>query len=219
MTTKGNTAAARNLLNMVYVPHSTQLLHLLSMKIRGQQNRGLVGHRGHHHPPGAEPLASKKGLGTVAKLKRALVVAKEKKETTHSRLVLVRNALHGKWVRTMECESILKKLREAGEDLVEFTVILFSRVVDIENFRAIFDKFLTREERDDFVDRVGWLNIFDPVFVDREYVLDLSLKDHWTLAFMLCDLANIEPGENWEDETFQKPDAQNPGQYVLQPGW
>ena len=194
------------------------------MNANAQQKRGLVGHRGHaqkphQHATAPAPLASKKGLGTVAKLKRALAASKEKEETARSRLVLLRNSLHGKWVQAADSKVILQKLKGAGGHLAEFAVILFSRMVDIENFRMIMDEFLTREERDEVVDRLGWLNVFDPVFIDREYVLDLSVRDHWTLAFILVDLANIEPGENWEDETFQKPDVQNPGQYIPQPGW
>ncbi len=50
--------------------------------------------------------------------------------------------------------------------------------------------------------RIGILQLFNPMFVEGYYELDLEDRSHAIVARVLVDLSVKEPGENWIDETF-----------------
>ena len=81
-------------------------------------------------------------------------------------------------------------------------------------------------EYEEAIHRIGWLNLFNPMDPDMIFDLDHSKHDHYQLALMLVELADIEPGENFVDETWTKWDKQSvdkltgeKGCYVQVPGW
>jgi hypothetical protein len=56
------------------------------------------------------------------------------------------------------------------------------------------------------MNRIGWLNAANPYEVDGYYRLDLAIPEQREVAVFLVDLAIQEPGENWQDETYnEKP--------------
>jgi hypothetical protein len=50
--------------------------------------------------------------------------------------------------------------------------------------------------------RIGILQLFNPLYVEGYYELDLEDRSHAIVARVLVDLSVKEPGENWIDETF-----------------
>ena len=123
----------------------------------------------------------------------------------------------------------------------------FSRIVDLENLfphimskpGLLYRKILTKDKdyrrqptsapRDDYEEAIhclGWLNIFNPRDPDWTYNLDHSQPDHYALSRMLIKLADVEPGENFVEETWTKFDKQaidaNTGEkgcFIKVPGW
>merc|ERR1711871_1307285 len=87
----------------------------------------------------------------------------------------------------------------------------------------------TESPRDDYEEAIhclGWLNIFNPRDPDWTYDLDHSQPDHYAVSKMLIKLADVEPGENFVNKTWTKWDKQavNPetdekGCFVQIPGW
>lgn len=60
----------------------------------------------------------------------------------------------------------------------------------------------TLPERKEVVCRIGWLCLWNPLLPDGMYHLDMSVWEDHKLAELLVKLAVVEPGENWEDETY-----------------
>ena len=112
----------------------------------------------------------------------------------------------------------------------------FSRIVDLENiWTAILlnRDVLSHEDYLCALSRIGYLNLWNPMGSQTEpgpdliYDLDMSIKEHYNLTLMLIELADVEPGENFLDETWTKFDKQakteyipgEKGDYVLVAGW
>ena len=88
------------------------------------------------------------------------------------------------------------------------------------------DSVVSEKDYKSAVTRLGWLNIFNPANPDIIYDLDLSIWEDYQLCLMLVELADVEPGENFIDETFTKFDKQlkneegeKVGGYILVDGW
>ncbi|CAM9219645.1 unnamed protein product [Ectocarpus fasciculatus] len=90
---------------------------------------------------------------------------------------------------------------------------LFGRLVDLENTDLILDEF-TQAESDEFLWRIGPLNVYNPKKPDRTYDLDLAHRDDREVCKVLAGLAVGEPGENWVNEEYSWSYAQRPV-----PGW
>ena len=95
---------------------------------------------------------------------------------------------------------------------------LFGRVVDIERFHVVLSAF-DKVTEDLMWKRLGWLNIFNPSFPDREYYLLLSEYDQREIAKMLVYLAIAEPGENWQDELYWRSRFAGEIESDPIPGW
>ncbi|KAA0162238.1 hypothetical protein FNF28_04792 [Cafeteria roenbergensis] len=77
---------------------------------------------------------------------------------------------------------------------VEVAVSLFPRVLDLAEFdRVLFA--LSGPERKRVVRRLGWLNLWNPMRPDGDYVLDLRVWEERMMATLLAQLAVVEPGE------------------------
>ncbi|CAB1105776.1 unnamed protein product [Ectocarpus sp. CCAP 1310/34] len=71
---------------------------------------------------------------------------------------------------------------------------LFARLVDLEDTDLILDEF-TQAESDEFLWRIGPLNVYNPKKPDHTYDLDLAHRDDREVCKVLARLAVGEPGE------------------------
>jgi hypothetical protein len=60
-------------------------------------------------------------------------------------------------------------------------VVLFGRVLDLDNFWVVLD-VLPTEDYLELAHRVGFLNLMNPVAPDRFYSLDLRIYEHRELC-------------------------------------
>jgi len=82
-------------------------------------------------------------------------------------------------------------------------VILFSRIVDLENLDILLD-VVPKETRHCLLNRIGWLNALNTYSMDGLYDLDLRLADNRKIAILLTDLAILEPGNNFRSPLFSR---------------
>ena len=77
----------------------------------------------------------------------------------------------------------------------EIIIACFSRVKDLENFGKVL-RTLPTEGILNVAQRLGWLNIFDPM--DPDFIFDLNMKyfDHRIMASALTKLSIVEKGKN-----------------------
>lgn len=66
------------------------------------------------------------------------------------------------------------------------------------------------------LERVGWLNLYNPFEPDLMYRLDLSERDQRLIAQCLVDLAVTEPGENWVGESLDGREFELPSTWIKQ---
>ena len=90
---------------------------------------------------------------------------------------------------------------------------LFGMIVDIDNMHYIMDKVFYESERWEALHRMGILNLYDPLYPDRSYKLDLRRWDHREWCKILISLAITEPGNNWVNAEYRwgKYDEPVPG--------
>jgi hypothetical protein len=62
--------------------------------------------------------------------------------------------------------------------------------------------------------RLGYLNVFNPLKPDGAWELDLSRVEERIMAKMFCQLAVVEPGDNWSAGQFRWDRDMEP-----MPGW
>ena len=103
---------------------------------------------------------------------------------------------------------------------VSVVQILFSRIVNFERFYIIDDAMNSTKE-DTFSlqfqmlqERIGLLNIVNPNYVDRDFMLRTEIYEDNKMARLLTDYAIAEPGENWQNVTRQQNLMSPPT-----PGW
>ena len=86
---------------------------------------------------------------------------------------------------------------------MEFVVTCYSRCVDLGALcKDAIAWFFDDRERHQLQQRLGPLNMIDPLMPDGYWELNLSYPDDREVATMLVLLAIGEPGENWRDERF-----------------
>ena len=76
-------------------------------------------------------------------------------------------------------------------DRVDYIVAAHSRVVDRHNFHVIWSIY--KSEQLSMMDRLGWLNTFDPVTPERRHYLNLEVREERVITMMLVRLAMVEP--------------------------
>ena len=94
---------------------------------------------------------------------------------------------------------------DAGDRAVaiEFIVTCYSRVVSLGALCTdAIGWFFNDQERHTIQQRLGPLNIINPMMPDGYWELNLKFHDDREVATMLVLLAVGEPGENWRDEKF-----------------
>jgi hypothetical protein len=85
---------------------------------------------------------------------------------------------------------------------IEMIVAMFARLVDVEHFSWSIMHSLSKLELNQVVQRLGWLNVFDPYHPQGEYNLNLEKAEHRKLASMLCRLVQHEEDFQWVDSTY-----------------
>lgn len=103
-----------------------------------------------------------------------------------------------------------KEAAEKKTDRIDYIVAAHSRVVDMYNFHVIWEH-LSKSEQLSMMNRLGWLNTFDPVTPERRHYLNLTVREERVITMMLVRLAMVEPGENWLHEHYFNPN--------FRPGW
>ncbi|KAJ1445896.1 hypothetical protein M885DRAFT_625757 [Pelagophyceae sp. CCMP2097] len=117
-------------------------------------------------------------------------------------------------VSAAQVGDVLQRFPPAGGAArVALLCALFSRVIDLEALHAVVDA-LAPEEQLEAAHRLGCLNLFNAVAVDRAYILSLQIFDERQMATLLVKLAVLEPGENWVDERFRRKESM-----PWVPGW
>ncbi|KAJ0411783.1 hypothetical protein ATCC90586_006742 [Pythium insidiosum] len=123
------------------------------------------------------------------------------KELVALKLVQIEAAVCDRWLSCSQAAQIIACMPSAFHARPETARLLFSRLIDIANFHRLFDA-MTRDEQYICAKSLGWLNIFNPMFPERAYSLDLSIWDEREMTKLLVELAITEPGENWINQSF-----------------
>jgi hypothetical protein len=95
-----------------------------------------------------------------------------------------------------------KQTKYFGTYRVDLLVALFHRVVDLHNFEIVL-KCLSPFEVACVQARLGWLHIWNPCKPEGGWELDLTRPEERLVAKMCCELATVEPGDNWIEQYFQ----------------
>ena len=106
--------------------------------------------------------------------------------------------IYNMWISCSQVMDIYNafKAEDAPLDvLVRVICILFSRIVDLENFSDILTN-VPSAMRCEIIHRLGILNTWSPMKPDGLYELDLACNDHREVLKLLIKLAVIEPGQN-----------------------
>ena len=89
------------------------------------------------------------------------------------------------------------------EVAIEFVITVYSRCVELGALCTdIIAWFFNDHERHVLQQRLGCLNMINPMMPDGYWELNLKRSDEREVAHMLVLLAVGEPGENWRDEKF-----------------
>ena len=95
-----------------------------------------------------------------------------------------------------------KQTKYFGTYRVDLLVALYHRVVDLHNFEIVL-KCLSPFEVAATYARLGWLHLWNPCKPEGGWELDLTRPEERLVAKFLCELATVEPGDNWIEQYFQ----------------
>jgi Ran GTPase-activating protein (RanGAP) involved in mRNA processing and transport len=113
--------------------------------------------------------------------------------------VHLRTLTGGLWLTCSQAAFIASRFPQFGNEghpLRESVIVfLFSRVVDLENFRIVVAT-LPVNNYCGVYRRLGWLNAINPHEVDYLFNLDLSKGDERLMTATLAKFAAVEPGDN-----------------------
>ena len=174
-----------------------------------QANRGVMvikGGRNNRRPPWAIPLREKYPVENEAERRRV--------GTMLATQILRRS--------TFSCyfsiEQVLKIISWfPRQHRVEPCVAIYARCIEFERFVEV-KSLLTADEIQELTHRLGALCLMNPYNPDGPYVLELSLYDERKVALMLVWLAEGEPGENWQEESFEGRDFDITKQWLTDEG-
>eukprot|EP00638_Chattonella_subsalsa_P018320 CAMPEP_0117884160 /NCGR_PEP_ID=MMETSP0950-20121206/18682_1 /TAXON_ID=44440 /ORGANISM="Chattonella subsalsa, Strain CCMP2191" /LENGTH=304 /DNA_ID=CAMNT_0005740409 /DNA_START=97 /DNA_END=1010 /DNA_ORIENTATION=+ len=120
---------------------------------------------------------------------------------TRDMLIETQTAFVDRYFTCEQVRFVLQKYPVASE-LVDLTVSLFPRILDIRNFNKVLE-ILSQKDQAHVVGRLGVLNTWNPAEPDGYIEVDLSRREERQLARVLVHLAQVEPGENFDNEKFQ----------------
>jgi len=179
----------------------------------------------HASPAGSPKTTSKtksKKLGKVMSEIEAAVTIQKSISFENYLLTLEVYMIYNMWVSCHQIIDIYNafKDRDAPLDvLVRVVCIVFSRIVDLENFGS-FLEHVSRDVKCEIIHRLGILNVWCPMQPDGIYELDLASKDHREVLKLLINLAAIEPGQNAFIEKYFTTRVEEPKRDLEIPaGW
>ncbi|OQR94436.1 leucine-rich repeat-containing protein [Achlya hypogyna] len=97
---------------------------------------------------------------------------------------------------------LANNFRDTPFGSVEIVAMLLNRVIDLDDLLTTLARDWPPTDVKEAIHRIGWLNIWNPLYAEMEYRLDLSVWEDYQVTCMLAQLGDIEPGENWVDERF-----------------
>ena len=95
-----------------------------------------------------------------------------------------------------------KQTKHFGTYRTELFVSLFHRVIDIHNIEIAL-KVMSPFEVACIHARIGWLHLWNPCKPEGAWEISLTRPEERLVAKMLCELATVEPGDNWAEQYFQ----------------
>ncbi|RLN88341.1 hypothetical protein BBJ28_00000671 [Nothophytophthora sp. Chile5] len=135
------------------------------------------------------------------------------KENVGLKMVQVESAVCDRWLSSEQAAKIIACMPATFHARPETARILFSRIIDIDNFYRLYDS-MSKLEQQVCARTLGWLNIVNPMAPERFYSLNLAVNDEREMTKVLVELAIGEPGENWLNQSFALAQGE-PGI----PGW
>jgi hypothetical protein len=129
-----------------------------------------------------------------------------------SKLFILRSVISDKWITCEQASSLAIEFPTFGSDGQPYResaiLSLFSRLVDLENFRTVLDHSLIPDCHHSAYRRIGFLNTLNALDLDRHYLLELESPESRLLAFILTMLAGAEPGQNTIYQRFCRSSAE-----------
>jgi len=121
----------------------------------------------------------------------------EKYRGYYCALLVVETAVVSKVLSSKQAWRLTKEFPCEEDGIrVEVAMMLFSRVSDVENYtKEVVDNLSELEQRE-LAWRIGVMNLFSTVSVDRKYWLDFTNHDERMCAQKLVELNRIEEGGN-----------------------
>ena len=124
-----------------------------------------------------------------------------------SKVMHLRSLVGRLWINCIQATFIASRFPQFGNDghplRESVIVLLFSRIVDIENFRLVVESVPTNNCYNIYR-RVGWLNAINPHEVDFLFNLDLSIGDERLMAAIIAKFAAVEPGDNVLEPRYRR---------------
>jgi len=112
------------------------------------------------------------------------------------KLMAIETIICSKYFSAKQAKQIIEGFPEEDGIRIEIMMVLFSRVVDVENFaKEIIDKSKTNKDRMEAVWRIGQLTLFNPREIDRHYEFDLSIWEDHELVKKLIQISLLEEGD------------------------
>ncbi|KAG3177441.1 hypothetical protein PC128_g16849 [Phytophthora cactorum] len=124
-------------------------------------------------------------------------------EGLQQKLQLLEILVADRWLTCVQAQELLSAFPNAVRARARAACLVFSRIIDLENFIQIYDG-LSLEDQEECVKRLGWLNIFDPLQPDRQYPpLNLSIYDDREIVQILAQLALQEGTACWQNVSYR----------------
>ncbi|RHY65142.1 hypothetical protein DYB34_000420 [Aphanomyces astaci] len=118
------------------------------------------------------------------------------KAVTHETYEARRAGTPSTFIQLAEC------FRDVDQGRVDCVVTMLNHVLDLGDLFTRVRASWAPSEVTSLVHRVGWLNIWNPAYAEMDYTLNLTVWEDHQVALILAQLGDIEPGENWVDETY-----------------
>ena len=117
-------------------------------------------------------------------------------------------ACNDRYLYVHQVVSLLDCLHAEPTYQISLVSSLHNRIVDLENFEKILQCVDIKIARQ-FIHRLGWMNIWNPLKPSHIYSFDFTKYDHRYLCKLLLDLAPEEPGDTLLNEEGTTYSLQN----------
>lgn len=94
---------------------------------------------------------------------------------------------------------IMDSLSEDSLTQARAAICFFTRLVDLHNFDGIMRR-LTSEAQHEVVQRLGWLNVINPLKPSYDFILPTKYLDNKLVVLMLVEISANDSGDNINDD-------------------